>query len=512
MKRVFQRTPVLFQQIWWAFQRIGLSAVMCCPLVAAAEVPPPSKAHLRSELEREQAQRLKDIQAAKQGVQQLAAPQLLPASPATQDQQCFPIRHIRFSGHTVLSREQLLDSIHFKPACLGLSQINTYLRLITNRYVAAGYVTSRAFLVPQDLTTGELKILILEGKLEGLRFNGKPQGFLNNAFPHLVGKILNLRDIEQGLDQINRLSRYNAQIKLLPGTKTGFSIVDIRTKTGRWNNASFGFNNSGQKSTGGEAQLAYTLGAENIFDALDQWSLSGSRSSAWRTHEDSESLSLNVDIPRGAWNVAYRTTYSSYKNAFLSNNMTFYTAGQTNSHDLTVKWLFHRDAISKSSLTGGVSHRREKNYLGDNLLTTSSRQLSSAFLSFDYSSQLGQGFFTLSPRFTLGTDWFGGESDRGKSAGAPQAQFYKGTLTTSYTYPVNQALSLTSTVFGQWSNDKLYGSQQALGENILSGASKRSRFPGMKAITGAMTSPINWDSCLIWVICRFNGRWIPAAL
>ncbi|ASA58319.1 hemolysin activator protein [Vibrio gazogenes] len=410
----------------------------------------------QASIEQEQRQRLQEIEQAKQSVQQLSELPTLPPAETTQTQQCFSIQQIVFSGNTLFSHQQILAWIDFKPGCLGLPQINEYLRTITNQYISAGYVTSRAYLVPQDLTSGELKIVILEGKLEALKFNGRTEGFLNNAFPGLIDHIFNLREIEQGLDQINRLSRYNAQIKIRPGSKQGYSIVDIRSETQFWGNTSFGVENAGQKSTG-ETQFRYALNAENIIDALDQWSLSGSRSLDPPTGHASESLSLSLDVPYGRWNTNYRTTYSHYESGFVSNDFVFGTSGKTNSHDVTLKRLITRDAQSKSFVTMGLSHRREKNYLMDSLIASSSRNLSSAYVGLDYSTRLGSGFLTVSPRLTMGSDLFGGERNQ---PGFPKAQFRKGTLTASYTQPFQSGPVFTSTLFAQWSNDTLYSSQR----------------------------------------------------
>ncbi|KUI99914.1 ShlB/FhaC/HecB family hemolysin secretion/activation protein [Vibrio sp. MEBiC08052] len=410
----------------------------------------------QASIEQEQRERLQEIEQAKKSVQQLNALPTLPVPETTQTKQCFPVQQIVFSGNTVFSDQQLLAWIDFKPGCQGLPQINEYLRVITNEYIGAGYVTSRAYLVPQDLSSGQLKIIILEGKLEALKFNGRVEGFLNNAFPGLIDHLFNLREIEQGLDQINRLSRYNAQIKIRPGTKQGYSIVDIQSDTRFWGNTSVGVENSGQKSTG-ETQFRYALNAENIIDALDQWSVSGSRSLDPPTGHASESLSLSLDVPYGRWNTNYRTTYSHYESGFVSNGFVFGTSGKTNSHDVTLKRLLVRDAESKSFVTVGLSHRREKNYLMDSLIISSSRNLSSAYVGLDYSARLGSGFMSVSPRLTLGSDLFGGERNQ---PGFPKAQFRKGTLTASYTQPFQSGLMLTSTLFAQWSNDTLYGSQR----------------------------------------------------
>ncbi|QMV13845.1 ShlB/FhaC/HecB family hemolysin secretion/activation protein [Vibrio spartinae] len=410
----------------------------------------------QASIEQEQRQRLQEIEQAKQSVQQLSELPTVPPAEPSGAQQCFSIQHIVFSGNTIFSHQQILTWIDFKPGCQGLSQINEYLRIITNQYISAGYVTSRAYLVPQDLSRGELKIVILEGKLEALKFNGRTEGFLNNAFPGLIDHLFNLREIEQGLDQINRLSRYNAQIKIRPGSKQGYSIVDIQSDTRFWGNTSVGVENAGQKSTG-ETQFRYAFNAENIIDALDQWSFSGSRSLDPPTGHASESLSLSLDVPYGRWNTNYRTTYSHYESGFVSNDFVFGTSGKTNSHDVTLKRLLARDAQSKSFVTVGLSHRREKNYLMDSLIIASSRNLSSAYVGLDYSTRLGSGFLTVSPRLTMGSDLFGGERNQ---PGFPKAQFRKGTLTASYTQPFQSGPVFTSTLFAQWSNDTLYSSQR----------------------------------------------------
>jgi hemolysin activation/secretion protein len=432
----------------------GLSVVRAADLSYAKLLP-----GTRQSIEREQKKRLQKLERDKRSLKKLVPSHVIPPSSASKDKQCFYVHTVKFSGNTLFSRKHLLTAIKFRPACLGLSQINGYLRILSNLYGQAGYVTSRAFLVPQDLSTGILTILIMEGRLEAFKFNGKPQSFLNQAFPRMTGNVLNLRAIEQGLDQINRLSRYNAQIKLEPGSKPGLTIVDIRTVEGPLAYGSIGVDNSGQKSTG-EKQLCYSLGAGNVLNLLDQWAVSGTKSTDWSNSYDSDSLSFSLDVPYGFFNFGYRSTYSSYKNTFQSNEFTYSTSGQANSHNLTLNWLFHRDAESKSSLRWDVNYRIEKNYLLGELLTSSSQKLSSVSMALTHSTRFGQGFLTLSPKITVGTDWFGAKKDTVHDTTTPRAQFYKGTLTASYSYPLTHSLLLSSTVFGQWSNDTLYGSQR----------------------------------------------------
>lgn len=411
------------------------------------------------DIEEEQRQRLKLLEESTNALQELTPPPALPDSQSIEDTQCIDVTDIRFSGNTQYDDQTLTEISGFQPGCMGLNTINDYLRNVSNHYIEAGYVTSRAFMTPQDLSSGVLLMVIVEGKVEKVLFNGKKADFLVMALPGISGALLNLRDIEQGLDQVNRLSRYNAQIKLLPSTQQGYSIVDIQTMEPRLVSVGAGFNNGGQKSTG-EEQLSVSLTGENFFKILEQWSFRATQSSAMINSKDSESLYLGVDIPVGYWNLGYRTSYSHYFTTFNSQGFSFDSSGKTNSHDMELKWLFYRDDVSKSALKTTISHRREKNYILGSLLEAGSRNLSSASLAWNHSTRLGGGFMSVSPKVSLGTDWFGGEKTQSQDSSLPTAQFVKGSLTGSYTYPITPALSLSSTLFGQWSNDTLYGSER----------------------------------------------------
>lgn len=77
--------------------------------------------------------------------------------------------------------------------------------------------------------------------------DGAPERELNMLFPGLEGKILNLRDIEQGMEQINRTRTTPVQIEILPGTQQGWSVVHLTATPEFPLSASVSFDNGGQK-------------------------------------------------------------------------------------------------------------------------------------------------------------------------------------------------------------------------------------------------------------------------
>ncbi|WP_164711245.1 ShlB/FhaC/HecB family hemolysin secretion/activation protein, partial [Pseudomonas viridiflava] len=93
-------------------------------------------------------------------------------------------------------------------------------------YIEKGLVTTRAYLPQQDLSKGDLQVLVIEGKLENLRGaadSGLSARELAMTFPGQEGTMVNLREIEQMVDQLNRLPSNQTQMELTPGKAVGGS-------------------------------------------------------------------------------------------------------------------------------------------------------------------------------------------------------------------------------------------------------------------------------------------------
>ena len=80
-----------------------------------------------------------------------------------------------------------------------------------------------------------------------------------NAVPASSGDALNLRDIEQGLENFRRVPSATADIRILPGEQDATSDLLVSWKEARPVRLSLGLDDSGSKSTGrylGSATLA----------------------------------------------------------------------------------------------------------------------------------------------------------------------------------------------------------------------------------------------------------------
>jgi hemolysin activation/secretion protein len=155
--------------------------------------------------------------------------QLLPETiPPESTGQCFKIRYIRLKNVTVLplSAQRKLTAIPME-GCMTLQEIQQRVRDITQDYLSRGFITSRAWLPEQDISAENLIIAVTEGKVETITLDGFQENALKMAFPQTEGQILNLRNIEQGLEQLNRLNSRSLTVDILPGHREGFSRLEL---------------------------------------------------------------------------------------------------------------------------------------------------------------------------------------------------------------------------------------------------------------------------------------------
>ncbi|WP_428945494.1 ShlB/FhaC/HecB family hemolysin secretion/activation protein [Pantoea sp. FN060301] len=435
---------------------LALAAGLFISNVIAAPVSPGD----RDFIQQQQQERLRQNQHQRDALRQTLSPQAAPAPVSGGSGPCFPVRNIVIRNVSLLSVQQQQNLTEpYSNRCLNLTEINSLVHDISDWYMQRGYITSRAYLVEQDLSEGELIIPVLEGKLDAIRLEGKHPRMLNMAFPGLEGKVLNLRDIEQGMEQINRIRVTPVQIEILPSPEAGYSVVNLTAKPEFPLSASFGFDNSGQKSTG-VGQLNAALTGNNLLGLADRWFISGGRSSDFSDWHDAQNVQAGVSVPYGYGLFDYSYSWSNYHSSFINNDFTWLSNGDNVAHRLNGSWVLFRDGDIKTGVQAGLNHYSSHNFLNNTLLQSSSRKITSIQLGINHTQKLLGGVATLNPTFSRGMPWFDAERDAGKNDDLPKAQFRKWSLSGSFQHPVTDKLWWLSSVYGQWSPDRLYGSER----------------------------------------------------
>ncbi|CRM11834.1 ShlB/FhaC/HecB family hemolysin secretion/activation protein [Pseudomonas sp. 35 E 8] len=422
-----------------------------------------------------------------------------PALPA--DTRCFPIQDIELKGADSLSggdRTLLLKP--YVGQCLGVAQLNELLKVITDYYIAKGWVTSRAYLPQQDLSSGHLQVLVVEGKLEGLKGaqgSSVTDRELAMAFPGKVGEALNLREVEQLVDQLSRLPSKQAQMELTPGSQVGGSEVLVKNVPQKPWRASLSRNNDGQKSTG-EQQWGAGLEWDSPLGLADQLILRGGHDAISDHQKTSKSSMLYYNLPWGWWNFSYTYSESEYRTFFMLDDLKLKQNGDSQNHQLRAERVIHRDDVSKTSVNVGLSHLRTNNYLLDSRLSTSSNRLSEFQVGLTHGRRIGNAFVNLDVGMQNGIGAFDAQSNQqerdanGNLTATPRYRKY--TATVSYLQPFTlwgESLSFSSLATGQRSEDVLYPAQ-------------RMSLGGSYSVRGFKDQQLNGDSGGYW---RNEVRW-----
>lgn len=388
---------------------------------------------------------------------------------------CRDIRRIDVMGASRLgpsAQQRIVEG--YAGRCLGVADIEKILAAITRHYLEQGLVTTRAYLPSQDLSDGVLEIEVVEGVVEKILLDEGARESINpaNVFP-APGKLFNLRDFEQGIDQLNRLESNRAQLDILPGGRPGASDVLIRNTPSRRYHAVLGADNQGSDSTG-RNQLSVSLAADRLLDLNELLLLTHRRSQPGDAgRRASESSSLNLIVPFG-----YATmSLSALRSQFVStveapSGAALQFRGHSQAENIRLEQVLHRDRVSRWAVAAMFTTKEFRNYLADQYLRLSSRSLSVLDLDMTGSGIMLGGVATASLGYARGLKLGGALRDAdGLPDIAPRAQFGKFKLGFGYLLPfsiANTDMQFSTQFNGQRAQHVLYGSEQVLIGGIYS--------------------------------------------
>ena len=399
-----------------------------------------------------------------------------PSPPARPGSGCVNVRALRIEAAPHLSDEtRARIGQAYTARCLGIDDIQQLLSDIVADYIARGQVAARAYIREQDASTGTLTVLVVEGRLEGVVLDdgGKNSILLGWAFPGLEGKPLNLRDLEMGLEQVNRLPSNNATLALLPGGEAGGSIVSIKNTPGRRWRVTGSADNQGGESTG-RKQASISLGLDNPFGLNDFLNLTYRRAIPTDyARAGSVSKSLAYVVPYGYNTFTFGINDSLYVSTLNTvGGQQLRSNGDSDSRFAQVERVVYRDQTSRATVGTTLTRKDANNFLAEQFLATSSRTLSVWDIDAGLQQQWLGGVLSLQLGFSRGLHKFGALDDApGLPGNAPHAQFRKLRYGASYYLPLALKgidLNLSSSLTGQRGIDVLYGSEQVLVGGIYS--------------------------------------------
>lgn len=398
---------------------------------------------------------------------------------------CFVINKIKIEDASLLSsKKQNQLTSKYLHQCLAVNDIQSIVNTITNEYIKNGYITSRAIISHQNRSNNKLTIKVIEGKIKDIFINNISSRLVNIIFPSYKEKTLNLRDLEHGLEQLNRLTTSQYTLDIKPSDSVGYSSIFIvqNNKRSPFKNQ-LTVDNSGTKTTG-KILLANTTTIDSLFGLGEQWGFSLSSNTDLSRSYYSRSYSVSVNIPYGYWFYQYQLSHSQSSYPFQSYKAQYSYKNKNIDQQFDISRLVYRDNKQRITLKGTLKNKKAKTKLGQQALRINSPTLTSLSFSPQYSLTIERGYITIYPMVEMGLSFFGASSDY-IAENSPRSHYRKLSINLSYQHLfLNKFVYITS-FYGQYTSDNLYSIE-------------RVAIDGIKATRGYKETKLNANSGFYW--------------
>lgn len=437
-----------------------LPVALCIALAPVVVQAQSADEQLRRQQERERVLR---AQQETRSDARLSQPVVLPDRIPRDEKPCFPIHAIRLDGEEAERFGWALKTADpaDDPAtghCLGTNGVNVVLKRIQNALVERGYVTTRALAAPQDLKSGVLTVTVVPGRLRAVRFadGTDPRAAWGNALPARPDELLNLRDIEQGLENLQRVPTVTADIQIAPseGAEAAPGQSDLVVawqQRKRWR-ASLSLDDGGSQATG-KLQASATLSLDHLLHANDLFYANLGHDAFNREGQGTRSWTAHYDVPYGYWLLGATASGYEYRQTVPGASQSYVYSGSSRNAELRLARLVFRNATMKTGVYGRGWWRTSDNFIDDTEILVQRRRMAGWELGLTHRQFFGPVALDASVAVRHGTGAFDALAAPEELFGEGTSRFKLITADAQLTLPFRvgrQSFRYTGSWRGQW--------------------------------------------------------------
>lgn len=288
---------------------------------------------------------------------------------------CFKTTSIVVQHMTLFSANDIKDLITpYIGRCNGIKSLHLLANSISKYYVDNGYITSRIYITPQDISDGTVELYALEGKIDSVISDSKQTA---GAFIWMEGNHLQLMELESLLEQVNRLRSSKTTMNLEPAQSEGATNVILHSTSTSPLYASFGANNYGSDSTG-KFQFYGGVVLENLANLSDILSININTTDKQQKGKNSLGTSLSYSLPIGRWLWETGASWFGYDQTIYGLNDSYISHGESRVYSLATNYKLFHDRMQSVELSAQLSYKKNLNRLDDVLIDPSTYDLSVA--------------------------------------------------------------------------------------------------------------------------------------
>ncbi len=296
----------------------------------------------------------------------------------------------------------------FLDSCIDGDLIRSILSEISNDLIARGYVTTRPYLLEQDISDGQIEVRILVGRIEAVvdADSGATNSKIATAFL-FNNEVLNLRELETSLEAIERATSVSASFEIRPGAQQGGSIVAIKTIESNPLRTKLGV----IAQTDQDTQLSFQARLDNPLDINDIVEFRYNSGEVLRTYQSNRSRELIYSFPLGSYLFALNHSDIRYDQRVQGINGSFLSEGDTVSDELQVSKIVSRSQSGKLTLAFALELKDSRSFFDGELIDVSSYKTSQVSLKLRHDWLQPWGQISTSYRYHQGLDSYGARDD-----------------------------------------------------------------------------------------------------
>ncbi len=320
--------------------------------------------------------------------------------------------------------------------CLGVKGIEVLSSNIQDHYINAGYVTTRVTIPNQDLSTKKLLLTVVPGRVERIIIaNNDVRDWI---LPFKSGEILNIRDLEQGLEVLQKVPGLDVKIGIEPATQEGYSNVVISTgRQKNWNIRAW-VNNWGDEATGkrlaGGAGYLYNLAKMN-----DVFYVSGSKNIE-HVNGGYKSFSSYYSLPFGYWDYELFYSNSESRQQVGERSLGLKYIGKSEYFSLKGTRVLYRDQVRKIAASAEVIKRNVDYHINDVELELQKRNMTNLRFGLNYKQNFTGALLDTTLAYQRFVPWFGAKETSDMQTGDVSKESHIFSLDVNYTKLLNVKL------------------------------------------------------------------------
>lgn len=417
--------------------------VAYCICLAPGAYAQNAQLNVQREIERLQERERERLRESEQAFErsQIAPPQgvddQLGDEPSADSAACRPVDRVEIDGMTRYDPQSFLaQSPELVGPCVSVRALNALRRKITNQYIRDGYITSQAFVIEAPPAARVLTVKVVEGRVDSVVSKGQggraySASELALAFPGIAGAPLNLRDLEQGVDQLARITSAEPTIDILPGAMPEASGINVaRRRVASWIRPAVSVNNDGTRLTG-RRLVTGTLDIDSPIGIADVWSLYYLTDLERERFRGIEAFGGFASIPYGASTLILSANRFRSRSVLRNGALAFQNSNAGFNGSVGLTHLVYRDRDTKILVVGTMSIYDTLSRIQSIRLSTNSYRVVSGELGIRAQRRVGRDLLSGEVAFSQGVDILGANAaDIGPGSDGVRAS----KLTASTTY------------------------------------------------------------------------------